>query len=378
MEHLRGAVRRRARPLRGRRVVLRGARRPGRPRRALAGARAAARGARLVEPALELARSGRRDAACARALPADARAGDDDARGRRDLRARRRAARGRRACCSSPGSSRALELVRDEGAAASTRARSRTRCSQLVAERGGAITAERPRGLRAALERAGRGRLRGAAGAHARRPLRRSRDARRVSTPPAGRRCAARRARASRQPPTGTRRTSRSSTQTGNACVLTTSLGLGSGDWLPGLDLHLNSMLGETDLVRGPLRPGERMASMMAPTLAFSPGDGRLELALGAAGGHPAAHGARRRAGCGAARGRGAADRDRPPALPSGGRDRERGARRGRGVPGRARAARSGGPALGRHGITTSAASVRSGGGALAPIHGEAARCVSR
>jgi gamma-glutamyltranspeptidase/glutathione hydrolase len=69
----------------------------------------------------------------------------------------------------------------------------------------------------------------------------------------------------------------------GSACVLTTSLGLGSGDFLPGLDLHLNSMLGETDLVRGPLRPGERMASMMAPTAVFD-GDG-LELALGAAGG---------------------------------------------------------------------------------------------
>jgi gamma-glutamyltranspeptidase/glutathione hydrolase len=69
----------------------------------------------------------------------------------------------------------------------------------------------------------------------------------------------------------------------GNACVLTTSLGLGSGDFLPGLDLHLNSMLGETDLVRGPLVAGERMASMMAPTLAFL-GDG-LELAAGAAGG---------------------------------------------------------------------------------------------
>jgi gamma-glutamyltranspeptidase/glutathione hydrolase len=69
----------------------------------------------------------------------------------------------------------------------------------------------------------------------------------------------------------------------GNACVLTTSLGLGSGDWLPGLDLHLNSMLGESDLIREPLRPGDRMASMMAPTLAF---DGpELELALGAAGG---------------------------------------------------------------------------------------------
>ena len=69
----------------------------------------------------------------------------------------------------------------------------------------------------------------------------------------------------------------------GNACVLTTSLGLGSGDWLPGLDLHLNSMLGESDLIREPLRPGDRMASMMAPTLAFSTGE--LELALGAAGG---------------------------------------------------------------------------------------------
>jgi len=69
----------------------------------------------------------------------------------------------------------------------------------------------------------------------------------------------------------------------GNACVLTTSLGLGSGDWLPGLDLHLNSMLGERDLLREPLVPGARMASMMAPTLVFDVG--RLELAAGAAGG---------------------------------------------------------------------------------------------
>jgi gamma-glutamyltranspeptidase/glutathione hydrolase len=69
----------------------------------------------------------------------------------------------------------------------------------------------------------------------------------------------------------------------GNACVLTTSLGLGSGDFLPGLDLHLNSMLGETDLVRGPLVVGERMQSMMAPTLVLD-GAG-LELAAGAAGG---------------------------------------------------------------------------------------------
>ena len=69
----------------------------------------------------------------------------------------------------------------------------------------------------------------------------------------------------------------------GNACVLTTSLGLGSGDWLPGLDLHLNSMLGEVDLLLGPLEPGGRMASMMAPSLVFDPAG--LVLAIGSAGG---------------------------------------------------------------------------------------------
>ena len=70
----------------------------------------------------------------------------------------------------------------------------------------------------------------------------------------------------------------------GNACVLTTSLGLGSGDFLPGLDLHLNSMLGEVDLLHGPLEPGRRMQSMMAPTVALD-GARELTLAAGAAGG---------------------------------------------------------------------------------------------
>jgi gamma-glutamyltranspeptidase / glutathione hydrolase len=69
----------------------------------------------------------------------------------------------------------------------------------------------------------------------------------------------------------------------GNACVLTTSLGLGSGDYLPDLDLHLNSMLGEADLVRGALEPGERMGSMMAPSVVLR--NGIMELAIGAAGG---------------------------------------------------------------------------------------------
>ena len=69
----------------------------------------------------------------------------------------------------------------------------------------------------------------------------------------------------------------------GCAVVLTSSLGLGSGDFLPGLDLHLNSMLGEKDLLVGALEPGERMQSMMAPSVAVDL-DG-LALAIGSAGG---------------------------------------------------------------------------------------------
>jgi gamma-glutamyltranspeptidase / glutathione hydrolase len=69
----------------------------------------------------------------------------------------------------------------------------------------------------------------------------------------------------------------------GNACVLTTSLGLGSGDFLPGLDVHLNSMLGEVDLHVHPLEPGTRMESMMSPTLVLD--DRGLAVAAGSAGG---------------------------------------------------------------------------------------------
>jgi gamma-glutamyltranspeptidase / glutathione hydrolase len=69
----------------------------------------------------------------------------------------------------------------------------------------------------------------------------------------------------------------------GNACVLTTSLGLGSGDFLPTFDLHLNSMLGEQDLIRRSLVPGERVDSMMSPSIARD--DSGLVLAAGAAGG---------------------------------------------------------------------------------------------
>jgi gamma-glutamyltranspeptidase / glutathione hydrolase len=69
----------------------------------------------------------------------------------------------------------------------------------------------------------------------------------------------------------------------GNACVAVTSLGLGTGDWLPGFDLHLNSMLGEVDLIRDDVGVGDRLASNMVPTLVFD--DHGLEAAAGAAGG---------------------------------------------------------------------------------------------
>jgi gamma-glutamyltranspeptidase/glutathione hydrolase len=51
----------------------------------------------------------------------------------------------------------------------------------------------------------------------------------------------------------------------GNACVATTTLGLGAGVWLPGLGVHLNSMLGEGELLTGELPPGARMDSYMSP-----------------------------------------------------------------------------------------------------------------
>jgi len=69
----------------------------------------------------------------------------------------------------------------------------------------------------------------------------------------------------------------------GNATVVTTSLGLGSGDWVPGWGLHLNSMLGEGELMVGGARVGSRVPSMMAPIVATD--QVGLLAAAGAAGG---------------------------------------------------------------------------------------------
>jgi gamma-glutamyltranspeptidase/glutathione hydrolase len=69
----------------------------------------------------------------------------------------------------------------------------------------------------------------------------------------------------------------------GNACVITTTLGLGAGVWLPGLGINLNSMLGEGELLTEELVPGRRMASYMCPLVVIGP-DGALALAAGSAG----------------------------------------------------------------------------------------------
>jgi gamma-glutamyltranspeptidase/glutathione hydrolase len=69
----------------------------------------------------------------------------------------------------------------------------------------------------------------------------------------------------------------------GNACVITMTLGLGSGVWLPGLGVHLNSMLGEGELITAGLTPGRRMSSMMCPLVVIDD-DGDLLVAAGSAG----------------------------------------------------------------------------------------------
>jgi len=68
----------------------------------------------------------------------------------------------------------------------------------------------------------------------------------------------------------------------GRACVLTHSLGVGAGVWVPGLDVQLNNLLGESDIAFGDPQPGDHLQSRMAPSLVFD-GQG-LALAIGAAG----------------------------------------------------------------------------------------------
>ena len=67
----------------------------------------------------------------------------------------------------------------------------------------------------------------------------------------------------------------------GNAAALSSTLGAGSGIFRGGT--QLNNMLGELDVIgHGPREPGERLPSMMTPTLVLE--DGRPRVAVGSAG----------------------------------------------------------------------------------------------
>jgi gamma-glutamyltranspeptidase/glutathione hydrolase len=67
----------------------------------------------------------------------------------------------------------------------------------------------------------------------------------------------------------------------GNAVALTASTGAGSGVVVPGTGIHLNNMIGEFDLAKPP-RPGERLSSMMSPSVVLR--DGSPHLVVGSAG----------------------------------------------------------------------------------------------
>jgi gamma-glutamyltranspeptidase/glutathione hydrolase len=68
----------------------------------------------------------------------------------------------------------------------------------------------------------------------------------------------------------------------GNVASLSSSLGSGSGVVVPGTGIHLNNMLGEADLAADETRAGERLTSMMAPSLVLK--DGAPRLVVGSAG----------------------------------------------------------------------------------------------
>ncbi|MHB9150887.1 MAG: gamma-glutamyltransferase [Thermoleophilia bacterium] len=72
---------------------------------------------------------------------------------------------------------------------------------------------------------------------------------------------------------------------------VTSSCGSGSGVVVEGTGIYMNNMMGEEDLNPGgffKLPPGERLASMMSPTIAYAPAEGAAEmgelLTLGSAG----------------------------------------------------------------------------------------------
>jgi len=67
----------------------------------------------------------------------------------------------------------------------------------------------------------------------------------------------------------------------GDAVAVSCSTGSGSGAFIPGTGVQLNNMLGEVDLA-GLHKRGQRLTSMMAPTICLA--DGRPRLVVGSAG----------------------------------------------------------------------------------------------
>ena len=224
----------------------------------------------VVEPARPLAR--RRSSFSAAAREGARRRSRRDAARRRRDRATRPVGGARRPArrCATRASTARVRMLRDEGAAAFYAG---PIADAMVASGRGRRRRSRPTDLRAYRVResaAARGRARRGTASSARGDdlddllgtlAALGCDGHDGATSRAGwSRCFAPHARRA-----ATRRASRRSTRDGNACAVTTSLGLSSGVWLADSGMHLNSMMGEGELIRGDRRPGERMGSMMTP-----------------------------------------------------------------------------------------------------------------
>lgn len=72
----------------------------------------------------------------------------------------------------------------------------------------------------------------------------------------------------------------------GNSIAFTTSIGEGSGYWIPGTDMQMNNMLGEAFLIpdgHHTWKPDQRINSMMTPVMVISP-QGRIAYSGGSGG----------------------------------------------------------------------------------------------
>ncbi len=157
----------------------------------------------------------------------------------------------------------------------------------------------------------------------------------------------------------------------GRACVLTHSLGVGAGVWLPGFDTQLNNLLGESDIAFGDPQPGDHLESRMAPTLVFDANG--LELAIGSAGATRLRTALATVLAAILDEGLDAETAVAPPARPPHPRRRRRRARCRRGGARGARGERPSRSPLGSASTTTSAASAASGGRAQQEIRAAAA-----